>query len=175
MSIRDGVLRRDTHAIHYGQKSNPFKTLRSLTSRPRFMRQTILIFSAIAVSLLILLNLRKLSILSAEGDEELWTTVFGAAFIIIGIGLSRFLFPQKSRLKSDEIPDPEAELKKLRITQREFEVLKLVAEGHSNQEISSALFISESTVKTHVSNVMMKLDARRRTQAVQKAKELKIL
>ena len=73
------------------------------------------------------------------------------------------------------MPDPEAQLKRLGITQREHEVLRLVAEGYSNQEISNALFISESTVKTHVSNVLVKLDARRRTQAVQKAKELKIL
>jgi DNA-binding CsgD family transcriptional regulator len=139
------------------------------------MRHTILIFSAIAVSLLILLNLRRLSILSAEGDEELWTVLFALAFLGIGITLSRYLFRPQTTLKSEETTDGEAEMKKLGITLREYEVLRLVAKGHSNLEISKALFISESTVKTHVSNVLLKLDAKRRTQAVQKAKELGVL
>ena len=139
------------------------------------MRQTILIFSVIAVSLLILLNLRKLSLLSTDGDDEIWTVSFATVFMFIGVLLSRYLFLRRTEGKSIVMPDPEAQLKRLGITQREHEVLRLVAEGYSNQEISNALFISESTVKTHVSNVLVKLDARRRTQAVQKAKELKIL
>ncbi|HLF63587.1 MAG TPA: LuxR C-terminal-related transcriptional regulator [Saprospiraceae bacterium] len=139
------------------------------------MRQTILIFSVIAVSLLILLNLRKLSLLSTDGDDEIWTVSFATVFMFIGVLLSRYLFLRRTEGKSVAMPDPEAQLKRLGITQREHEVLRLVAEGYSNQEISNALFISESTVKTHVSNVLVKLDARRRTQAVQKAKELKIL
>ncbi|MCV4600246.1 LuxR C-terminal-related transcriptional regulator, partial [Escherichia coli] len=56
-----------------------------------------------------------------------------------------------------------------------YEVLELIAAGHSNQEIAEKLFVSTSTVKTHVSNVLSKLDARRRTQAIQRAKELRII
>lgn len=146
-----------------------------LTSCYRTMRQTILIFSAIAVSLLILLNLRKLSVLSAEGDTEMWSVAFALVFIVIGVVLSRYITHPSKKTESIEKPDPEKQLKKLGITQREYEVLRLIAEGHSNQEISDALFISESTVKTHVSNVLVKLDAKRRTQAVQRAKELGVL
>lgn len=136
------------------------------------MRQTILVFSAIAASLLILLNLRKLSVLHGHENQELWTVLFGLLFVIIGVVLSRILWQRKPQ--NQPATDPEA-LEKLGITQREFEVLQLIAKGLSNQEISVALFISESTVKTHVSNVMSKLDARRRTQAVQRAKELRLL
>lgn len=69
----------------------------------------------------------------------------------------------------------EANLQKLGLSRREFEVLELMAAGLSNQEIAEKLFVSTSTVKTHVSNVLGKLDAQRRTQAVQRAKELRII
>jgi DNA-binding CsgD family transcriptional regulator len=69
----------------------------------------------------------------------------------------------------------EANLRTLGISKREYEVLELIAQGLSNQEIAEKLFVSTSTVKTHVSNVLAKLDARRRTQAIQRAKELNII
>lgn len=70
---------------------------------------------------------------------------------------------------------PEEILEKLGITPREFEVLELVAQGLSNQEIADRLFVSLNTVKTHASNVFGKLDAQRRTQAIRKAKTLGLL
>ena len=63
----------------------------------------------------------------------------------------------------------------LEISQREMDVLHLMAEGLSNQEIADKLFISIHTVKTHSSNLFSKLQVRRRTQAVQKSKEIGIL
>ena len=54
-------------------------------------------------------------------------------------------------------------------------MLELISHGLSNQEIADKLFVSTSTVKTHVSNVLAKLDSKRRTQAIQRAKELRIL
>ena len=65
----------------------------------------------------------------------------------------------------------EAALATLGITPREFEILELIAGGLSNREIASRLFLSENTVKTHASRLLDKLNARRRTQAVQIAKE----
>ncbi len=72
-------------------------------------------------------------------------------------------------------PDMEATLSKLGISRREHEVLCLIAEGHSNQEIADRLFLSLNTVKSHSSNLFSKLDVKRRTQAIQRAKDLGLL
>ncbi len=61
------------------------------------------------------------------------------------------------------------------LSERELEVLRLVAEGASNQEIAQELVIAVSTVKTHVKNICGKLDARGRTQAITRARELRLL
>ena len=66
-------------------------------------------------------------------------------------------------------------LKELGITQREHEVLGLIAKGLSNKEIGDALFVSEGTVKTHSSRLFAKLSVERRVQAVQKGKELGLI
>jgi two-component system, NarL family, response regulator LiaR len=61
------------------------------------------------------------------------------------------------------------------ISKRELEVLQLMAEGCSNQEIADKLFVSLSTVKTHTSNLFEKLDVRRRTQAIEKAQRMQLI
>jgi two-component system, NarL family, response regulator LiaR len=69
----------------------------------------------------------------------------------------------------------EKELEQRGISKREYEVLALMAKGHSNQEVADQLFISLSTVKTHTSNLFQKLGAERRTQAIQSAKSLGLI
>lgn len=68
-----------------------------------------------------------------------------------------------------------AELQKLNLNSREYEVLQLLAQGHSNADIAASLFLSISTIKTHVSNLYFKMDVKSRTQAISKAKQLKII
>ena len=65
----------------------------------------------------------------------------------------------------------EARREQLGITARELEILEAIAAGLSNREIAERLFVSENTVKTHAARLFDKLSARRRTQAVQLAKE----
>ena len=65
--------------------------------------------------------------------------------------------------------------KTLGITERELEVLRLVSGGFSNREIAAQLFVSENTIKTHCARAFAKLGAARRTQAVQRGKELGLL
>ena len=67
------------------------------------------------------------------------------------------------------------EIDKLGISKRELEVLNLMARGLSNDEIADKLFVSLNTVKTHSSNIYLKLEVKRRTQATEKAKRLNII
>lgn len=63
----------------------------------------------------------------------------------------------------------------LELSKRELEILDLMAKGHSNEEIAAALFVSISTVKTHNQNLFFKLDVKRRTQAIEKARRLNLI
>lgn len=69
----------------------------------------------------------------------------------------------------------EARVEALGLTPRELKILDLIAQGLSNQEIAERLFVSVNTVKTHSSRVFEKLDVRRRTQAVQQGKALRLI
>lgn len=66
-------------------------------------------------------------------------------------------------------------LKALQLSTREYEVLQLLTKGQSNAEIAASLFLSLSTIKTHVSNLYVKMEVKSRTQAMEKAKRLKII
>lgn len=67
------------------------------------------------------------------------------------------------------------EIEKRKISKRELEVLTLISDGKSNQEIADSLFVSIPTIKTHISNLFEKLDAKRRTQAIETAKRLQLI
>lgn len=69
----------------------------------------------------------------------------------------------------------DAALKALGLTEREVRVLELLAAGSANKEIARDLDISPNTVKTHVANLFLKLEVQRRTQAIQKARELRLI
>jgi NarL family two-component system response regulator LiaR len=75
-----------------------------------------------------------------------------------------------ARPREPFVADPER-VRRFGITPRELEILEAIAAGLSNREIAAKLFVSENTVKTHSSRLFEKLNARRRTQAVQLAKE----
>lgn len=73
----------------------------------------------------------------------------------------------KNKFISLERPEP--------LTNRETEILRLMAGGHSNKEIANSIFVAEGTVKNHVSNILSKLGVRDRTRAVLKALELGLI
>ncbi len=97
-------------------------------------------------------------------------------FFIIGILINKKILnnsTKESLTTSTEINHQK--IKDIGLSKREYEVLCQIAEGLSNKEIAIKLFVSENTIKTHVSKVLLKLDAKRRTQAIQIAKELQII
>ncbi len=81
------------------------------------------------------------------------------------------LMAEFSRLPSTPAPDPQAALVEP-LSEREIEILTLVATGATNKEIAAQLFIAEGTVKNHVTNILGKLGVRDRTQAALKAHDL---
>jgi NarL family two-component system response regulator LiaR len=114
---------------------------------------------------------------SAEIYGGLIAILFAGLGIWLGRGLRRRRPPQhegKAAGQGPFVPDA-GRLRELGITPRELEILGLIAQGLSNREIGERLFVSENTVKTHWSRVLDKLGARRRTQAVQIARESRLI
>lgn len=136
------------------------------------MKKTILIFAIFVFALLLLFQLSKYSIISGNIKIEIIISIIALVFFIIGIYLNkRSLHNKKSILKEIN----HHKIKELEISNREYEVLKAISEGLSNKEIANRLYVTESTIKTHVSNLLIKLNAKRRTQALQIAQELNII
>jgi DNA-binding NarL/FixJ family response regulator len=102
-------------------------------------------------------------VLKDDPPEQLLGAIrtVAAGDALLSPSVTKRVIDQFSRLPRQESPEGLAEL-----TEREREVLGLIAEGRSNSEIGEALFISETTVKTHVTHVLQKLGLRDRVQAV---------
>lgn len=98
--------------------------------------------------------------------------IFSGLGIWLGIQMSNRKRPEDDANRAHLISK---RLEILNISDREYEVLQLISAGHSNQQIADELHISLSTVKSHTSNIFSKMDVSRRTQLVQKARELEIL
>ena len=136
------------------------------------MKKTIFVFSALIIALLALFQLGKYSYLSGDISIEVAIAVVAIIFFVIGVYINKKTLAKKSVAPT---PIDSKKINELGISNREYEVLVHISKGMSNKEIADKLFISESTIKTHVSNLLVKLDAKRRTQAIQKAKDLEIL
>ncbi|MEC7754852.1 MULTISPECIES: response regulator transcription factor [unclassified Roseivirga] len=139
------------------------------------MFKVILRFGLIIAALLILFQLSKMSLLIPDMSSDLILGLVGAAFIGLGIYLGLKFRKVEIVEVGPVIEIDEQQIEALGLTEREMEVLRLIASGLSNVEIGEKLFVSENTVKTHVSNLFVKLDVKRRTQAVTRAKELRII
>jgi DNA-binding CsgD family transcriptional regulator len=139
------------------------------------MRRTILIYGIAMAALIGLLKLVEYRFFVRDIPLEFYIGTVAIMFTALGIWAGLRLTRPKVIDSSGPFELDQANLKKIGISKREHEVLELLSHGLSNQEIADRLFVSTSTVKTHVSNVLAKLDARRRTQAIQRAKELRII
>ena len=147
------------------------------------MKKHILIYGLCGGVLIVLLKLIEYRFLVVEHSIEIYGGLIALMFAVLGIWLGLKLTKTKETVVVREVllPAPhsftldEVKLRELGITRRELEILELIAGGLSNREIAEKLFVSENTVKTHSSRLFDKLSAKRRTQAVQLGKELRLI
>lgn len=136
------------------------------------MRKTILLYGAVMAALVGVLKYFEYSYLVKDLSAEVYAGVIALLFTGLGGWMGwrlthRALPPPNANFQFDE-----SRLQPLGISKREYEVLVLIAQGCSNREIAEKLFVSTHTIKSHSSSLFSKLNARRRTEAIKKAKEL---
>lgn len=157
--------------------------------RPDFLirNKHIIIYGISLAILLFLLRWLQLRLIVFNHALEMYVGAIALIFTALGIWLALKLIKPKVQIvehivekvqqtESNEIFKlNEDVLNELGLSKRELEVLQLMATGLSNQEIAGQLFVSLNTIKTHTSKVFEKLDVKRRTQAVEKAKRLSLI
>jgi NarL family two-component system response regulator LiaR len=155
------------------------------------MKRHALIFGLVGGLLIGTLQYTEYRFVVIEHSVELYSALVAILFATFGIWLGLRITRNREIIRETvvvkEVPVPAAapalkpfspntaRQQTLGITPRELEILTLVARGFSNREIATQLFVSENTVKTHCARAFDKLGAARRTQAVQRGKELGLL
>ena len=153
------------------------------------MKRHVLIFGVVGGLLIATLQYTEYRFVVIEHSVELYSALVAILFSAFGIWLGLRITRRrdtvsetvvvKEVLVATDAPGPfvpnTASQEALSITARELEILNLIARGLSNREIATELFVSENTVKTHCARAFNKLGAARRTQAVQRGKELGLL
>jgi len=155
------------------------------------MKRHVLIFGLVGGLLIATLQYTEYRFVIIEHSVELYSALVAILFAAFGIWLGLRITRSRDTIRETVVvkevlvpaeaaaPVPftpnTAQQQTLGITARELEILALVARGLSNREIAAELFVSENTVKTHCARAFDKLGAARRTQAVQRGKELGLL
>ena len=158
---------------------------------PVFRFKHIVVYGCSLAALLLLLQLMEYKFMVLDHATEIYVTGVALLFTLLGIWLAAKLVKPKTEVRTetvlvekevvvyrdggDTFTGDDVIVQQLGISQREMEVLQLMAQGYSNQEIAEKLFLSLNTIKTHSSKLFEKLDVKRRTQAIEKAKRLKII
>lgn len=150
-----------------------------------------LILYGISLSILLfLLKWFQWKFLIIDNSTDIYIALVALLFTILGMWIARQLSKPKTiviektetvvveKIVYTDAPSGfklnKEELDKLKLSKREHEVLILVTEGLSNAEIADKLCLSLSTIKTHVSNLLLKMEVKRRAQLIEKSKRLKI-
>ena len=147
------------------------------------VKKTVLVYGLLGGVLIAVLKIVEYRFLILEHSLEIYGGIVALLFSALGIWLGLKLTRTRETVVVREVPvhmevqvpgpftRNETRLEQLGITPRELEILEAMAAGLSNREMAERLFVSENTVKTHTARLFDKLSARRRTQAVQRAKE----
>ena len=138
----------------------------------------ILLFGMLLASLALVMQFFEYKYLIGSLNTDIYTSIVATVFTILGVWIGITWLKKKSPNESHISPSMainKDQIEALKLNDREFQVLQLIAKGHTNQEIADQLYLALPTIKTHVSNLYAKLDVRNRTQAVRKAQELKLI
>lgn len=147
----------------------------------KFIKQnrTYIVYGASMALLLYILKSLEFRLLIINNAFEIYAGSIAVIFMSLGIWIATKIgaakSPAQTPLPVQDFLFNDEECRNRKISKREIEVLQLMSAGHSNQEIAAELYVSLSTVKTHVSKLFDKLEVSRRTQAVEKAKQLRLL
>lgn len=135
--------------------------------------------------LMLILRWFEFRFMILEHQVEIYVGLIAFFFLFFGIWVSNKIVNPKEKTiiiekelrinSNDDFVFNETELQLRKISKRELEVLTLMAEGLSNNEIAEKLFVSLNTVKTHSAKLFEKLEVKRRTQAIETAKKLQLL
>ena len=139
------------------------------------MKKTILLYGLAMAALIAVMKWVEYRYFVKDFSIEFYVGIVAILFTTIGIWAGLRLTRKKIVMVRGDFVLNEEGLRQLGISKREHEVLELIANGHSNQEIADKLFVSINTIKTHSSNLFLKLEASRRTQAIQRAKQLGLI
>ncbi len=136
------------------------------------MLRTVVAYGLALATFALLLEWIQLNHVLRFIDTDIYVGVLAILFTALGLWIGVRLTGKRHE---GPFSPNEQTLLALGISARENEVLRLLAAGHSNKEIARLLAISLNTVKTHVTNVLAKLDANRRTRSISNARALGIL
>ncbi|MBD2701322.1 DNA-binding response regulator [Spirosoma sp. BT702] len=140
------------------------------------MKRTIFLYGLSLAALIVALKLLEFRFMVHSLSLEIYLSTIAVLFTAFGVWAGLKLTRPKTVLVPQTTYQFDTKrLETLGISKREYEVLELMAKGLSNQEIADTLFVSLNTIKTHSSNLFLKLDSKRRTQAIQRAKEIGLL
>jgi two-component system, NarL family, response regulator LiaR len=140
------------------------------------MKRTIILYGLSLAVLIFFLKFIEYRFLVRDLSLEFYIGAVAVFFTVLGVWAGLKLTKKKTIIITNPaFQFDQSRLDSLGISKREYEVLELMAKGLSNQQIADTLFVSLNTVKTHSSNLFLKLEVSRRTQAVQRAKELQLI
>ena len=139
------------------------------------VKKTILLYGLALALLVFLMKMIEYRFLARDLQLEFYIGAVALIFVALGVWIGLKFTQNKVRIISSEFRLNQEALTQLGISKREHEVLELMSQGLSNQEIADKLFVSPNTIKTHSSSIFLKLEVTRRTQAIRKARELGLI
>jgi two-component system, NarL family, response regulator LiaR len=140
------------------------------------MKRPIYLYALAMAGLLILLKSVEYRYIVYDLRIEYFVGIIALIFTVLGLWIGWKLTAKAPTVTETGEPDGvRVSAGELGISPREEEVLRLIAAGHSNQEIADKMFLSLNTVKKHTGSLFRKLEAERRTQAIEKARKIGLI